>query len=276
MAYFLKKTKPSKKGEYLQIYESKYIPGKGCRNHSYKVLGYVSDLIDKGIKDPIKYAKDIIKKLNDDSDNSIPQIGDYSSSKNVGYFLLKAMIDNLNVDNDLQLMTLRKQFKFKISDFIRSMIYSQIINPGSKLKAFEKVMPNIYDIQLFSYDQILDGIEYIGSDYQKYIELFNYHIEKIYPRDTKKVYFDCTNYYFEIDLEDELRKKGPSKENRKCPIISQALLLDSNQIPLGMNLFPGNESEKPYLRKSIEDLKERFNVVGKVIQVADKGLNCAN
>ena len=275
MAYFLKKTKPSKKGEYLQIYESKYIPGKGCRNHSYKVLGYVSDLIDKGIKDPIKYAKDIIKKLNDDSDNSIPQIGDYSSSKNVGYFLLKAMIDNLNVDNDLQLMTLRKQFKFKISDFIRSMIYSQIINPGSKLKAFEKVMPNIYDIQLFSYDQILDGIEYIGSDYQKYIELFNYHIEKIYPRDTKKVYFDCTNYYFEIDLEDELRKKGPSKENRKCPIISQALLLDSNQIPLGMNLFPGNESEKPYLRKSIEDLKERFNVVGKVIQVADKGLNCA-
>ena len=72
-----------------------------------------------------------------------------------------------------------------------------------------------------------------------------------------------------------MRRKGPSKENRRCPIIGQALLLDKEQIPLGMLMYPGNQSEKPYLRKMIEDTKARYDIKGRVIQVADKGLNCA-
>ena len=94
-------------------------------------------------------------------------------------------------------------------------------------------------------------------------------------RKTDKVYFDCTNYYFEIDLETPFLKKGPSKENFKGPIMGQALLLDADQIPLDTEFYPGNESEKPYLRKRIEDMKSRNDVHGRIIQVADKGLNCA-
>lgn len=275
MSYFLKKTSPSKKGEYLQIYETIYIPGKGSRNHSYKKLGYTVDLKKQGINDPISYAKKLIDKLNEDTQEGQPQIGEVSTQLNMGYFLLKSMIDNLKIDKDIELMTSNRKFQYKVSDFIRSMIYAQVIDPGSKHRAFERVIPNIYGCSKFSYDQILDGVNYLGNDYQKYIELFNHHIQDKYPRVTDKVYFDCTNYYFEIDLEDDIRRKGPSKENRKSPIIGQALLLDGEQIPLAMTLYPGNESEKPQLRKHIEDIKERYDVKGRVVQVADKGLNCA-
>ena len=83
------------------------------------------------------------------------------------------------------------------------------------------------------------------------------------------------NFSFEIDKEDDFRKKGPSKENRKEPIVGLGLLLDANQIPVGMKLFPGNQSEKPVIRNIILDLKKRNSLSGRTIRIADKGLNCA-
>ena len=276
MRYFVKKSTPSKKGLYLQIYKTNYVPGKGNQNKSYKVIGYASDLIASGIPDPVAYAQNLVDELNSDLPNRKEmKIGDISSSKNLGYFLIKSMIDYLDFDYILKLMSSNMKFHFNLSDFVRSMIYAQIVNPGSKHKAFEKVMPNIYGTESFSYDQILDTINYIGNDYQKFVELLNISIQKKWKRNTSNVYFDCTNYYFEIDLPKEDRQFGPSKEERHLPIIGQALLLDEDQIPIGMSLYPGNESEKPKIRESIENLKQRFDIDSRIVQVADKGLNCA-
>ncbi|MEI3535920.1 MAG: IS1634 family transposase [Bacilli bacterium] len=276
MRYFVKKSKPSKKGLYLQIYKTNYVPGKGNQNKSYKVIGYASDLIASGIPDPVAYAQNLVDELNSNLPNRKEmKIGDISSSKNLGYFLIKSMIDYLDFDYILKLMSSNMKFHFNLSDFVRSMIYAQIVNPGSKHKAFEKVMPNIYGTESFSYDQILDTINYIGNDYQKFVELLNISIQKKWKRNTSNAYFDCTNYYFEIDLPKEDRQFGPSKEERHLPIIGQALLLDENQIPIGMSLYPGNESEKTKIRESIENLKQRFDIDSRIVQVADKGLNCA-
>lgn len=276
MRYFLKKSVPSKKGLYLQIYQSFYIPGKGKRNKSYKAIGYYDDLVNQGISDPVRYVQNMVDELNKDIPNRREKkIGDASASKNLGYFLVKSMIDYLDIDEWLRLMSTNMKFHFKLSDFVRSMIYAQIVNPGSKHKAFEKVLPNIYGAECFSYDQILDTVNYIGNDYQKFVELLNIKIEKRWKRKTSKAFFDCTNYYFEMDLPKEDRQFGPCKEERHLPIIGQSLLLDEDQIPLGMSLYPGNESEKPKIRESIENLKERFDVSSKIVQVADKGLNCA-
>lgn len=276
MSYFLKKSMPSKKGLYLQIYQTNYIPGIGKRNKSYQALGYASDLIAQGISDPIAYAKKVIFELNQSNDGrKAIQIGDASVSKNIGYFLLKAMLDYLEIDSYLQILSSNKKFQFKFSDFIRAIIYAQVVNPGSKHNAFERVFPNLYNCPTFSYDQILDTIQYIGDDYQKFIELFNRQIGQKWKRKIGRSFFDCTNYYFEVDLPYEDKQFGPSKEERHLPIISQALLLDEDQIPLAMSLFPGNESEKPHMRKTIENLKERFEIHTRIVQVADKGLNCA-
>ena len=95
-----------------------------------------------------------------------------------------------------------------------------------------------------------------------------------YPFDTAHSYFDCTNFYFEIDKEDDFRLKGSSKENKKEPIVGMGLLLDANQIPVGMKMYSGNESEKPVIRDIIDDLKQRSHISGRTIRVADKGLNC--
>jgi transposase len=137
------------------------------------------------------------------------------------------------------------------------------------------VLPKLYESYNLSYDQILDGVEYMGNEYEKIIEIFNHQVNHKYPTDTSTTYFDCTNFYFEIDKEDEFRKKGPSKENRHDPIVGLGLLLDANQIPIGMKLYPGNESEKPVIRDVISKLKERNQISGKTVIVADKGLNCA-
>ena len=75
----------------------------------------------------------------------------------------------------------------------------------------------------------------------------------MYSFNTSHTFFDCTNFYIEIDREDAFRRKGPSKENKKEPIVGMGLLLDVNQIPIGMKLYPGNESEKPVLRNIIDD-----------------------
>ena len=276
MRYFLKKTTPSKKGVYLQIYRTNYVPGKGNQNKSYKALGYVDELKAKGIEDPIEYAKGLINELNGQHKLlKEKQIGDASTSKNAGYFLAKAMFDALDMDRDLNIVASSYKSQYEFAKFLRSLTYAQIVDPGSKLKMYRDIIPNLYGAERYTYDQILDGVNFMGGDFHKYIEVINHHISKRYERNLGIGYFDCTNYYFEIDEEDEYRRKGPSKENRHGPIIGQSLLLDADMIPLDMELYPGNESERPYLRGRIEDMKARNGVSGRVIQVADKGLNCA-
>lgn len=276
MRYFLKKTTPSKKGMYLQIYRTNYVPGKGNQNKSYKALGYVDELKAKGIEDPIEYAKGLINGLNGQHKLlKEKQIGDASTSKNAGYFLAKAMFDALDMDRDLNIVASSYKSQYEFAKFLRSLTYAQIVDPGSKLKMYRDIIPNLYGAERYTYDQILDGVNFMGGDFHKYIEVINHHISKRYERNLGIGYFDCTNYYFEIDEEDGYRRKGPSKENRHGPIIGQSLLLDADMIPLDMELYPGNESERPYLRGRIEDMKARNGVSGRVIQVADKGLNCA-
>ncbi len=176
--------------------------------------------------------------------NEEKQIGDISVQKNIGYFLLNGIYDKLKLEKTLKIVTSTNKCQFDFMKFFKSMIYSQICNPGSKLKSFEKVLPSLFDSINISYDQILDDVNFLGQDYEKYIEVLNHKINEIYKRSTKNVFFDCTNYYFEIDFEKDDKAKGPSKENRKLPIIGQALMLDSQQIPIAMKMYPGNESEK--------------------------------
>ena len=281
MSYFLKKTK-NKKGVYLQIYESYYDPErKGGAHRSYKPLGYVHELIDKGIDDPIIFYSEEIKKLNQErlerkQKEKERLISDESPEKLLGFFPVKNLNDSLGVKKYIDLMQTATDFRFCVADLIDALIYARVVHPCSKSKTFEEVIPKLFGTYEFSLDQLYSGLEYIGSEYEKIVEIYNHQIRQKYRVDTSHTYFDCTNFYFEIDREDDLRRKGPSKENKKEPIVGLGLLLDAHQIPIGMKIYPGNESEKPVLRNIIDELKQRGNVSGRTIQVADKGLNCIN
>ena len=280
MAYFLKKSN-YKKGTYLQIYESFYDPErKGGAHRSFKALGYVHELQAKGIDDPISFYKEEVIRLNQEANaakaaKKAKQISDDSPEKLIGYFPMKNINDKLSVKKYMDLMQTATDFRFNVFDMISALVYARLVQPCSKSKTYDEVIPKLFESYDFSLNQLYDGLEYIGCEYEKIIEIYNYQIQQMYQFDTSHTYFDCTNFYFEIDREDDFRKKGPSKENRKEPIVGLGLLLDANQIPIGMKLFPGNQSEKPVLRKVIDDLKKRNAVSGRTIQIADKGLNCA-
>lgn len=281
MSYFLKKTN-NKKGTYLQIYESYYDPTRKCGAHrSYKPLGYVHELQATGIEDPIAVFTKEVQKLNQKCKQKKQaekeqHISDVSPEKHLGYFPLKNINDSLGCKRFIDLMQTATNFRFNIFDMMSVLIYARTVHPCSKSKTYDEVIPNLFENHDFSLDQLYSGLEYIGSEYEKVIEIYNHQINQTYPLDTVHTYFDCTNFYFEIDKEDDFRLKGPSKENRREPIVGMGLLLDANQIPIGMKMYPGNESEKPVIRNIIDDLKKRSHISGRTIQIADKGLNCFN
>ena len=276
MAYFLKKTK-LKKRTYLAIYESFYHPDKhGTAHACYQSLGSLETLIAQGMEDPIAHFQRTVDELNQAKQAAgIRKISDISPLLHLGYFPLKNILDKLKIKKYVDYFKLTNDFKYDLYELLSSLVYARSVHPCSKNRTFHEVLPNLYHPVNYSYDQLLDGLSFLGRNYEKFIELFTAQVESTYGVDTSKTYFDCTNFYFEIDREDDFRKKGPSKENQKSPIVGLGLLLDSNQIPIGMKMYPGNESEKPVLRDVISHLKKQNNITGRTIHVADKGLNCA-
>ena len=276
MAYFLKKQRQGKQ-IYLAIYESFYSSDtKGTKHKCYKSLGSVNKLKETGINDPIAHFQKEVDELNKTSvSKKEVLISDDPILKNLGYFPIKSLINKLDVKKTLDLFKLVNNFDYDLYTLITTLIYARCVKPCSKYKTYFEVIPSLFESVNYSYDQLLDGLSFIGNDYEKFVELFFKAYKDKYGSDTSKTYFDCTNFYFEIDKEDDFRRKGPSKENRKDPLVGLGLLLDANQIPIWMKLYPGNKSEKPVLREVINDLKDRDAKIGRTIHVADKGLNCA-
>lgn len=276
MAFYLKKTK-LKGRTYLSIDESFYShEKKGTAHKCYKSLGSVETWMEKGISDPISYFQKEVDSLNQErADAGIRKISDVSPIRYLGYFPLKSILEKMQVKKYVDYFKLTNDFGYDLYELLSSLIYARAVLPCSKYKTFHEVLPNLYDTVHCSYDQLLDGLSFLGNNYEKFVEIFTVQTNKVFGLDTSKTYFDCTNFYFEIDREDDFRRKGPSKENKKEPIVGLGLLLDSHQIPIGMKMYPGNESEKPILRNVIDQLKSQNNVTGKTIHVADKGLNCA-
>lgn len=280
MAYYLRKEN-KKKGTYLQMYESHWDKEKKQpRSKSVMAFGYVHELISDEIPDPVAYYTDFVAEKNKEraaafTEETRPRAFVAPVEYNLGQFLLYTLLEELNVKEVIDILAAQMRFQFRIYDMIAQLIFSRIIYPCSKSKTVSSVFPHLYNSSPISEDQVYDGLSFIGGSYKKYIELFNHCYEQHYQRDFSNVFFDCTNYYFEIDLPYEDKQKGPSKENRHAPIIGQALLLDADLVPVAMQMYPGNESEKPYIRKVIEEMKSRYKVSGKTVQVADKGLNCA-
>lgn len=277
MAYFLKQAH-LKGRTYLSIVESYYSPEKhGAAHRTYKSLKSVEFWKAQGnIDDPVAYFQKEVDRLNKmNADKNTRKISDRTPEMYIGYFPFMSIMKKMDIKKYVDYFSKHNKFSYDLYELMSSLIYARLVNPCSKHRTFHEVIPQLHEEVHYSYDQLLEGIELLGNDYEKFIEIFNEQMGIIYKINTDKTYFDCTNFYFEIDREDDFRKKGPSKENRKSPIVGLGLLLDANLIPIGMKMYPGNQSEKPVMRNVIQDLKNRNQITGKTIHVADKGLNCA-
>lgn len=279
MSYFLKKTKTNK-GIYYQIYDGNYNKEKRhVTQKSISVIGYHEDLLKKGIKDPLNYAQELVTKLEQERKEKarlsrIKTIDDLCDIKNLGTSFVSSFLDSLNIELPINVFNYGRRVNYKLYDVMKFLIASQIYDPSSKLSEYNNLKDKFLFDSNFTYSNMLDALNVLGEDYQSVIELFNKHFQNLYKFTTDKVFFDCTNYYFEIDKPYDDKQKGPSKENRNNPIIGMGLLLDKNQMPISMKMFPGNKSEKPIIREIINEMKKSNQIKGKTIQVADKGLNC--
>ena len=280
MSYYLRKDK-KKRGIYLQMYDRYWDKEKKqARSKSIQAFGYLEDLISNEMPDPVAYYKEYVRQKNEEraasaAEETRPRAFASPVEYNLGHFLLHSLLEELGVRKIIDILASQMRFQFSIYDMIAQLIFARVIYPCSKSKTVSAVFPHLYGSSPISEDQVYDGLAFVGETYKKYIELFNHCYEQHVHRDFSKGFFDCTNYYFEIDLPREDKQKGPSKENKHEPIIGQALLLDADLVPVAMQMYPGNESEKPYIRKMLEEMKTRYKVSGKTVQVADKGPNCA-
>lgn len=280
MSYFLKITQKTK-GKYLQIYDSFHVKGeKNNKSKCIKSLGYYDDLISTEIPDPIAYYKDYAASLNKErkikiESDKIRKISDKQISFNFGNFILDSIINQIEFKKMLKFFSTQFQRRFDHSEVLCDLIKARIVDPKSKLSTFNEVIPQIHPSRNYELTDVYATLNDLGEKYKNIIELFNASLKKYYAFDTINSYFDCTNFYFEIDKEDLLRRKGPSKENRKEPLLGMGLLLDKNCMPITMELYPGNESEKPMLKRCIDEAKRQEIVINRTIRIADKGLNCA-
>lgn len=275
MALFVKQT-PQYGRVYLQIIDGVY--DKKTKNVKHKVvksLGYLDEL-EKTYNDPLTHFKEWCIKENEKRkltlDEDIPK---ETRLVNLGYFPFREMYKHLDINsvvNNYQRLSEHKG-RYKLGEVFESLVYSRILDPTSKLDTYDNFINSLYHKFSFSKAQMYEAIEYIGKEDNYLFDGINYNLSSKFKRDLSKVYFDATNFYFEIDKPNDLAKMGVSKENRRNPIIGLGLLLDSNSIPLDYKVYPGNESERKSYHEILKELKSKNDIKGRVIRIADKGLN---
>ena len=281
MAYYLRIDKKTK-GNYLQIYETFRIKGtKDVKSKCFETLGYEEDLITDKISDPINYYQQYAATLNKEKaqkkiKSKVEKITNENKTLNLGTCLVKGIYKTLQLEQILKAFSIIFNRRFNHFEIFKDLVCARIFDPKSKLYTYNEILPIINPKIDYSLDDVYAFLDDFGSRYENVIELINASLSRHYKSNTSVTFFDCTNFYFEIDKADELRAKGPSKENRKDPIVGMGLLLDKNCIPITMQMYPGNNSEVPILNKCIESAKKQKYIINRTIRVADKGLNCGN
>lgn len=259
-----------------------------------KKLGYLSDL-EKEFDNPIEHFKNVINEMNNNNENLDLIIKNINNRKikagindfNIGYIFIKKIYEELELKNFFKVKQSKLKIEYDLNKVFSLLVFSRILFPGSKKETFDG-RNRFFEPFNFELSDIYRSLDYFNS-YKEEIEalLWNNTKEK-YNRDTTNTYYDCTNYYFEINYNDDdlideegniliknYRKRGPEKNHRPDPIIELGLLMDANDIPLAYDLFPGNESEKLSLRPLFKRTKAKFDL-GRTIVVADRGLNTSD
>ena len=193
---------------------------------------------------------------------------------NAGYLFLQQLCSELRLDNICRNIRNRHRFTYDLHAVLTDLIYSRILSPSSKLSSYSYCQsllePPKYSLQNLyrSLSVLAEEADYIQEELYK-------NSNFVHPRNSKILYYDCTNYYFEIEAEDGIKKYGKSKEHRPNPIVTMGLFMDADGIPLAFDLFPGNQNEqltlKPLETKVIRD----FNC-SEFIFCSDAGLGSLN
>ena len=234
-----------------------------------------------GKEDTISKIKEYINELNnEDKDELLKR--EYNPNKriapgvkrqfNVGYLFLKKLYNQLKINDICDSIQDKYQFHFDLNEILSYLVFARIIYPSSKLETFKQCQ-NFIEQPTFKLHDEYRALSYIAEN-MDYIQeqLFN-NSKNVIKRNSKVIYYDCTNYFFEIDNEDDLRKYGISKEHKPNPIVGMGLFMDGDGLPLSCNIYPGNQNEQKTLIPEESKIVNNFKLDDtKIILCTDAGL----
>lgn len=271
----------NKNSSSFYIIKSVTVNGKRTSKVIERLGNYEEVKLKANGEDPIVWAKKYIETLNkqEKDNNNILNIPFYKNKLlekntkytfNAGYLFLQDIYYSLGLNNICNDITNKHQFKFDLNTILSRLIYSRIIYPSSKLKTLE-LSNNFIEQSNFDYNHILRSLEIISKETDFIQSELYINSKKYSKRNDKILYYDCTNYYFEIEQEDGIKQYGISKENRPNPIVQMGLFLDGDGIPLAFNINPGNTNEQVTLQPLEKQIINDFNNASFVV-CTDAGL----
>ena len=245
-----------------------------------KSLGWLDEL-EKEYDDPIAHFKEVARQMTADErakgrvqidialDERLPQ--DAQGLKNFGYAVPMKVYHDLEIDEFLKAQMIKEKFDFNTNSIMILLLISRILYPGSKKKAFDEKgrFFERFDFTLDDVYRALTHFDKISEDLQRFIHK---RVKQKYGSDTSIIYYDVTNYYFEISKPDDLRKYTKNaKQNRKKPVVQMGLAMDNDGVPIHYEIFPGNKLDKETFRSVIGEVRKTYDT-GRIIVVADMGI----
>ncbi len=286
---FVKKCKYKNGRTYLSIVNGYKV--NGVTKHEVVLkLGYLDEL-EKQYDDPIAHFQKKAKELENNLSALITNTKLEKNSfnrKNIGYIFIRKIYNELGLNSFFHFKQKQLKINYDLNKIFSLLVFSRILFPGSKRDTFNNRNRFFESFDGFDLKDFYRSLDYF-TNYKTEIETLLWNRTKDeYDRDATRTFYDCTNYYFEINyndtdlvdeegniLEKNYRKRGPEKNHRPDPIIEMGVLMDSNDIPLAYDLFPGNESEKLSLTPIHKRAKAQFGL-GRTVVVADRGLNTSD
>lgn len=188
----------------------------------------------------------------------------------VGYLFLQKLCTELKINSICRKISKRHKYTYDFSAILTDQIFSRILAPSSKLSSYSYchtlLEPPKYELQ-----NLYRALSVMAEESDFIQEELYFNSNFVLPRSKKILYYDCTNYYFEIEQDDDFRKYGKSKENRPNPIVTMGLFMDADGIPLAFDVFPGNQNEQTTL-KPLETKIIRDFACSEFIFCSDAGL----
>lgn len=246
-------------------------------------LGSIEEIKARcGDSDPIEWAKEYTRKLTlAEKESNKGIILKYSATQlidknirrscNIGYLFLQDIYYSLGLDKICSDISERYKFQYDLNDILSMLVYSRIIAPGSK-KASLCDSQDFLEQPKCDLHQIYRALEVIAKENDFFQSELYKNSQAVIDRKKEVLYYDCTNYYFEIEEEDSFRKYGVSKEHRPNPIVQMGLFMDAAGIPLSFSVFGGNENEQPSMTPLEQKIIKDFDASGFIV-CTDAGLS---
>lgn len=195
---------------------------------------------------------------------------DEERSFHVGYLFLQQLCTELRLDNICRKIRSRHKFTYDFHAILTDLIYARILSPSSKLSSYS-FCASLLEPPKYSLQNLYRALSVMAEESGFIQEELYRNSNFVHPRNKKILYYDCTNYYFEIEQDDDLRRYGKSKEHRPNPIVTMGLFMDADGIPLAFDVFPGNQNEQTTL-KPLENTIIRDFGCSEFIFCSDAGL----